>query len=409
MNTIQEAEHALLRYVPNQPLKSRYTLTTMRALLASLGDPQETLRVVHVAGTSGKTSTAYFIRGLCQAAGLRTGLTVSPHITSVTERVQINGAPLPDDTFVTYLREFLPLVTKTDLRPTYFELLVAFAFWVFAKERVDIAVVETGLGGLLDATNTVRRPDKLCVITDIGLDHTEILGETIAEIARQKAGIIQPGNQVVVQAQTPEVMTILRHVATHQRAQLHIAHPQAHPLLPPFQQRNWGIALVAYSLLKLPPLTPLQRDAVAALTPPGRLERYHIAGKTVLLDGAHNSQKLEALAHALQARGITRTAVLANFMEAPDTKITAALQTLTTFASHVIIPEFTVAQDFYNRQALPAANLAARLRALGVTCTPEPNVRRALAALLARPEQTVVITGSLYLVAALRPYLSHGA
>src|SRR5688572_622401 len=209
IHTLADAETALRAYIPSAPLKDRYTLDRMQALLAFLGDPQEKLRVVHIAGTSGKTSAAYFVRGLLQASGARTGLTISPHMVSLAERVQIAGAPVSDAAFVQYIHDFLPLVEKSGLQPSYFEIIIALAFWVFAHEDVDFAVIETGLGGLLDATNTVRRADKVCVITDIGLDHTDILGETIPEIAAQKAGIIQPGNIVVVQNQQSAALNVI--------------------------------------------------------------------------------------------------------------------------------------------------------------------------------------------------------
>lgn len=121
----------------------------MRQLMELLGNPQDSYAVIHVAGTSGKTSTAYFIRGLLQTAGKKTGLTVSPHIRSITERIQIDGRPISDELFVSYLNQLLEKVENSPLTPTYFELLVALAYLVFREEKVDYAVIETGLGGLL--------------------------------------------------------------------------------------------------------------------------------------------------------------------------------------------------------------------------------------------------------------------
>ena len=405
IHTVAEAEEALRTYIPRTPLKDHYTLDRMQAFLESLGDPQEKVRVVHIAGTSGKTSAAYFIRGLLQASGARTGLTVSPHMVSVTERLQIDGAPVSDAAFVKYVNDFLPLVEKSGLRPTYFEIIIALAFWVFAREGVDFAIIETGLGGLLDATNTVRRTDKMCVITDIGLDHTDILGETIPEIAAQKAGIIQPGNIAVVQNQPPEALDVITRIADEQHATLHIAHTAAGVQLPPFQQRNFGVALAAYTQLGRPAPTQKQIAAVALQTPPGRLEIYEIAGKTVILDGAHNAQKLQALREALQARGVAKTAVMVNMVAAPRSKIDAALHVLREFATDAIVPAFTIAQDFSNRYPISPADFAERATDVGIATHAEPDVAAALHALLARPETTVVITGSLYLVQAVRPLL----
>ncbi len=151
---------------------------------------------------------------MLETAGLTTGLTVSPFVRSITERVQVGGSPLPNDQFVTRLDEFLPIVEASESRPTFFELMVAFAFEVFHRRTVDYGVVETGLGGLLDATNVISRRDKLCVISDIGLDHNEVLGETVQEIAAQKAGILQRGNAVLIQGGQPDsVIEVLRDVS----------------------------------------------------------------------------------------------------------------------------------------------------------------------------------------------------
>lgn len=403
IKTIAEAEALLRTYIPAQR-PTHYTLGTMRALLAFLGDPQETLRIVHIAGTSGKTSTAYFVRALAQAGGARTGLAVSPHMESITERVQINGVPLTDAAFLTHFNRFVLLLQKSGLRPSYFEILIAFAFWVFAHEKVDLAIIETGLGGLLDATNTVRRDDKLCVITDIGLDHTEILGETLPKIAAQKAGIIQPGNMVIVLDQPPAALDVIKKIATHKKATLRVATPATHTL-PPFQRRNLGVALATYAALGLPALTPEQLRQAAAQTPPGRLEVYKIGKKTVIVDGAHNAQKLQALNQALSDRGITKTTVMCNMVAAPQAKIEAAITELLRFASRVIVPEFTIAQDFNGRSALPAADFSEQITRLGTPAQPIPNPADALTALLQSPEDTVVIAGSLYLAQTLRPLL----
>ena len=223
LDSIDSAVRALYEYIPQTAsMKQNYSLDRLRTFLSEIGNPQETRRVVHIAGTSGKTLTAYFIRALLQEAGQVTGLTVSPHVLSITERVQINGKPLPDDEFVGYLERFLEIVRASEVPLTYFEVLVAFAQWVFDERQVDYAVVETGLGGLLDGTNTVTRADKVCVITDMGLDHTEVLGDTIEAIARQKAGIIQPGNPVFLLEQDAAATAVVAEEARGRRASLRI-------------------------------------------------------------------------------------------------------------------------------------------------------------------------------------------
>jgi len=167
LTSIKDAEQLLLTYSPEKQAGETYTLGRMRLFMERLGNPQNDIPAVHIAGTSGKTSTAYYVRAMLEAHGKKTGLTTSPHITSVAERVQIGGKPLDDATFLSYLNEFLALIARwPDIRPTYFELLTAFAYWVFKQESVDYMVIEVGLGGLLDATNVIDT-EKVCVITPI--------------------------------------------------------------------------------------------------------------------------------------------------------------------------------------------------------------------------------------------------
>lgn len=410
LHTAEDISELFLSYSPVD-MKGKYQLDRMRQLMMILDNPQESFKTIHIAGTSGKTSTAYFIRGFLEAAGQKTGLTVSPHITTITERVQIAGAPLADVIFVDYAKRLLARIAKTDLQPTYFELLIALAYWTFAHEQVDYAVVETGLGGLLDGTNVIQRPDKVCVITDIGLDHTHILGDTLQAIARQKAGIIQPHNHVLVRAQTSEVMAVFRLVAQKQQATFQAVTDETAPnLLPDFQHRNWALAKAAYEYVKnrdgLSVLDASDERTVAEQTPPGRWEIYNYKDKAIILDGAHNPQKMQALAMSLAAADISSVAVLANFLAAPWDKVSPALAYLQPYAHHLIIPEFQVGQDSKGRHSLTAKDLAHYAgQQHFVSIEAQPDLATALAALLRRPEKTLLVTGSLYLVSAVRPIM----
>src|SRR5581483_7745687 len=160
-----------------------YTLDTINAVMELVGNPQDKVKVLHVAGTSGKTSTAYYLASLLKANGASVGLCVSPHLIEVNERVQIDLKPLPERDFCDGLGQFWDLATSTGLKPSYFEMLVAFPYWEFARRGLDYVVMEVGVGGLLDGTNVVHSENKVCIITDIGLDHTKLLGDTIPEIA----------------------------------------------------------------------------------------------------------------------------------------------------------------------------------------------------------------------------------
>jgi dihydrofolate synthase / folylpolyglutamate synthase len=411
LDSIDAAVKALYKHVPQTvSMKKNYNLDRMRQFLTQIGDPQDTRQIIHVTGTSGKTSTAYFIRALLQEAGQLTGLTISPHIVSVTERVQIDGRPLPDRDFLDFLEQFFGIVEDSEVPLTYFEVLVAFAYWVFAERGVDYAVVETGLGGLLDGTNTVTRADKLCVITDLGLDHTEVLGATIEEISWQKAGIIQPHNQVCLLEQDAAAVHVVVEHAKRQDAPVLLIRPDHDDLvaadLPLFQRRNWALAYAVYEYLTMRDgLQSLAEDCLkrAALAqPPGRFERYRLGGKTLILDGAHNPQKLAALRETLRASGVFSAAVLANFVTAPDHKLASALAELRPFAAHLIVPSFTVIQDLA-KQSPPAEEMAACAKRAGFDSVEVcDDLNNAFSALLGRPEQVLLVTGSLYLVSQVR-------
>lgn len=385
-----------------------YQLDRMRLVLGALDNPQEKVRAVHVAGTSGKTSTSYFMRALLEAGGQRTGLTVSPHIVAVNERVQIAGQPIEEEKFLSYFNRFLIILEQANLQPTYFESLVALAYWIFAQENLDYMVIETGFGGLLDGTNTIQRADKVCVITNIGLDHTHILGDTVEKIAFQKAGIIQPHNYALVRSQQESVMEVFREQARKQQATLHeVSSTEAPDFLPEFQYQNWAMAYATYEYLRerdgLPELTDDSLELAAHHTPPGRGEVYVIGEKTIILDGAHNPQKLEALIHSLQMQGFQSAAVLANIVEAPDTKLDGCIAEIRKFATHLIVPEFRVGQDIMNRHSFAAEYVMEH--ADGMSVEVAADIHQGLKTLLARPESTLLITGSLYLVSLLRPQI----
>lgn len=409
---IDQAVDYLLTYSPEKQTGETYTLGRMKEMMSRLGNPQNDIPAVHVAGTSGKTSTCYYIRALLQAHGVRTGLTASPHISSITERVQVNGEPLADDAFLRYLERFLDLIKPWgDLRPTYFELLTAFAFWVFKQEKVEWMVVEVGLGGLLDATNVISSPHKVCVITPIGLDHTQVLGSTLAEIAYQKAGIITPGSVVFVPEQHPEADSTIRQVAANQHAPLRAEATESEVTneSPAFQQRNFALArrVVEYIANKngYAPTVSADLPGLIAQSPPGRFELYEIAGKQVVLDGAHNPQKLAAFLEALHAKLDSPRVWVVGFISAPDTKIDECTAMISNETDSYIATQFSVGQDIKGRQSVGAIDIAARLRQAGTAVEVENDAETALLRALQMKQRTVVVTGSLYLVAVLRPKL----
>ncbi len=244
----------------------KFTLDHIRVLLRELGDPQQRFPSVLIAGTNGKGSTAATLASIAQAAGIRTGLYTSPHLVRVNERIRVNGAEIADDDFGRdFGRAFAAarqLISKGDLphTPSFFELLTATAFLHFAEHQIELAVLEVGLGGRLDATNVVE--PIVSVITDIGIDHTEFLGNTLAEIAREKAGILRPNGVLVTLSQHPEA-----NAAVGERAvALGVRGVDAARCLPP---RNFvGVPASGSN----PPLPSLSADSVKTLAAPNRNE-----------------------------------------------------------------------------------------------------------------------------------------
>ncbi len=416
ITTIAEANAALLPYVPlvAQLTGNDTTLERITPLMAHMGNPQNSTRVVHIAGTSGKTSTAYFVTALLGASGKKVGLTVSPHVDSVTERVQLNGQPLPDDKFCEYLSEYLSIVEATGIRPSYFELLYAFAFWVFQREQVDYAVIETGMGGLHDATNIVSRTDKLCIITDIGYDHMHILGHSIPEITSQKIGIVHDKNSVIMYHQSAEIMGVVESWVQKQQAELYATtESEAATLygadfpntLPEYQRRNWLLAYASYRFLEardaLPTLSADKLAQTQSLQVPGRMDIRQIGDNTLVMDGAHNGQKMFTfLASFRRLYPDVRPAVMIALKEGKEPADVAPL--LAPLTSRIIVTNFDTSQDLPARSIDPTVLSAIFEQAGAANVTAIADHHQAYQQLLAGPEEVVIVTGSFYLLSQIR-------
>ncbi|HEV2402577.1 MAG TPA: Mur ligase family protein [Candidatus Saccharimonadales bacterium] len=390
-----------------------YSLDRIRSLMAYLHNPQDSLRVLHIAGTSGKSSTAYFVAALLKASGAFTGLSVSPHIFEVNERLQLDLIPLAEHDFCSALGEFMDKVDKSCLQPSYFELLVALAYETFSARKVDYAVMEVGLGGLLDGTNVVTRQDKVCLITDIGLDHTRVLGKTIAQIARQKAGIIQPGNQVFMHRQAAEVMDVVHETCQAQAATLHIIDTDSitgmKTSIPDFQQRNLSLAAAAVSyVLHRDRDQQLTAEAIqtAAGTPiPGRMSIFMRGRQTIIVDGAHNEQKMGALVRSLQAAYPNQqiSALLA-VVNGPDERWQQTLDILLPHIDSAIVTSFYQETDDRIKSSADPDTVGDYLKAhtkIAVTVVPE--LGEAYQLLMEQPESVLLITGSLYFLHDILP------
>ena len=274
-------------------------LERMKRLLAALGDPQANLRCLHVAGTNGKGSVSAFAESILRAMGLRVGLYTSPHLVDLSERFRIDGvsASAADiEGSIQRVREATVGWGEGD-EPTFFELVTAMSFDLFARAGCEVVVLETGLGGRLDATNTA--PKIACAITPIALDHTEWLGETLGEIAREKAGILRPGIPAVIAPQEPEAAEALAASAQELGTPCEwITSPlKGMPLGLAGLHQRWNAAL-AQALVRASGFKPTPEDlgkGLGEVSWPGRFQRIAVEGADLVLDGAHNLHAAQQL------------------------------------------------------------------------------------------------------------------
>ncbi|HEV3086691.1 MAG TPA: folylpolyglutamate synthase/dihydrofolate synthase family protein [Candidatus Elarobacter sp.] len=328
--TFQSAQSYLLGLInENASRRMPNRLDRMHAFLEALGNPQDRYPTLHVAGTSGKGSTSTMLAAALQASGRRTGLHTKPHLTSVTERARVDGIAIPEDAFgdlVGELQEAAERVAYDHGRPTYYETLLALAFVWFARSEVDVAVIEAGVGGMLDGTNLLH--PQVAIITNVALDHTEILGETIEDIARDKAGIAKAGVPLVTGARDPSARAIIERACADAGApfvsvadtttiepssgerygqSFVVTTPEDRyeislPLLGDFQQENAATAIRALEQLPstLRPTREQIESGLSRAVIPGRME-FFPAHPGVVFDIAHNPDKAARLSHALAA------------------------------------------------------------------------------------------------------------
>ena len=379
----------------------------MQKLMASLGNPQNDLRVIHVAGTSGKTSTSYMITALLKEAGKTVALTVSPHVDTVRERAMINLASLAEKDWELELREFIVLMNKHDCVASYFEFYMAFAFWLAKKRKVDYMVVETGVGGRCDASNVIENPDKVAVLTDVGLDHTNILGNSLAEITAEKLGIVKSGNTLLLNRQTAEVMNEVERVMQARGGDLVVLNTRKDD----FWLRNFALARAVVDLV-------LRRDACALPTVdqierafrvqvPARAELLHYKGREVILDASHNPQKLQALADYLGRYGKKKRILVLSLAENKAETALASFRVMRKLADDVIITDFKEPKiGSTEKKALPLAEMKNYASAVGFSkIRVEPSAKKALDVACDLGFEQVVVTGSFYLLNQLRPCL----
>ena len=402
-----------------------------RALLRELGDPQLGIRGALVAGTNGKGSVLALVGAALRAAGIRAGETPKPHLVTYRERMQIGGRPIDPGAFARLATDALAAADRIPRRhgePTEFEILTAMLFRWFADEHVDLAVVEVGLGGRLDATHAWD--GGVAAITNVDLDHMDRLGSTIVAIAREKAAIIERGD-IAVTGATGDALGVVRRRAARLGVPLTVVEPASLigldrdglevelPRLGPtriglrcrHQAANVAVAdavldaLEAAGIADVPPAA--RREGYASVHWPGRLELIDVGGREVLLDGAHNPAGAATLATALDdlrphLQGGPLTLIAASMADKDVDGIVAALAGAMALDDATII---ATALDL--PRAMPAAELAARWRGHGQSrkVVVEPDAERALDRALAEADGPIVVAGSLYLVGAARARL----
>lgn len=356
-------------------------LDRMRVLLHALGNPHRRHPSIIVAGTNGKGSTSAMLASILTASGRRTAHYTSPHLVELRERWTVDGAMIDSDRLDATIVELQTAAEQTGITPTYFEALTLIAFVAFAHERCDVAVLEVGMGGRLDATNVVR--PIAAVITPIGMDHMEYLGTTLRAIAREKAGVIHRGALVLTSNDDPTVLEVIRkRAAKFGSAVIHVTGEHDAPLAGAFQRRNAALAVRTARELGIDDDT-IARGLVQTRWR-GRLERMTVSGKTIWIDGGHNPHAVARTAPFFEAEVARPRLLVFGIMNDKDVQAVAGM----------LFPLFdrVIATEPYPPRSAPATTFANAL--------PLPAPEDAFRAALDAPEQNVVITGSLYLAGA---------
>ena len=388
-----------------QMFGANFGLARAEKLAALAGNPQEKLRFFHVAGTNGKGSTCAMLESIYRAAGLRVGLFTSPHLVSFRERIQVNRQLISETDVARLaaelqesLKEFSP-----EQHPTMFEVVTVMALKFFAEQKCDLVIWETGLGGRLDATNIVT--PIASVITNIALDHTQWLGDTLEKIAAEKAGIIKSGVPVVTATTQPEVLAVIEKAALEKKSPLtRIAELSTFNLQPStsligeHQKQNAALALAAVEVLQkqIPVAEEKARAGLANVNWPGRLQLIKRGSQTFLLDGAHNVAGVEALRAALPGGAPTLVIGLLG-----DKDWRPMCEMLTPLAGKIFTVPVASARTA-DAHELAKTFHAANQRAEVSACK---NLSAALAA--SKHEPFIVITGSLYLIGEALELLGH--
>ncbi len=399
---------------------AKYGIDRMRLLGEKIGHPERRFPVIHVAGTNGKGSTCAMLEAIYRRNRYNTGLFTSPHLVFQGERIQVNREILDSDSIVKYTVELKSLADELaennpDDHPSFFEFMTAMAFMRFAEESVDIGIIETGLGGRLDATNIVR--PEISVITSLSLDHTELLGNDLPTIAREKAGIVKEGRPVVLGCMPEEAENTIRQIASERNAPLitireHFGHSMLdYPLTNlhgEYQRRNAATAqLTGQALQSSYPLDPGDSlNALQRVDWPGRWDMHAAGAKTVILDTTHNREGAELLAGNLEGlvvktgrKPIIMVGVLG------QERAQAIMPVIARYAGEIVLlkPLQPRAANFQMlREAIPDGFTGCVRSSKVKTLFPFPGYCSE-----GEDGETLVATGSLYLIGEIMEHLYH--
>ena len=399
-------------YIEETPkFTKKNSLDHTRECLARLGNPQNHFKVIHVAGTNGKGSTCAFLTSILREAGYSCGLFTSPHLVEINERFQINEVNIDNDTFLAAFEKVKALADELEAEgsyhPTYFEMLFLMGMVIFAQAGVDYVTLETGLGGRLDATTSIKDP-VACVITSISLDHMQYLGDTVAKIAGEKAGIIRPGVPVVSQSDDPNVQIILRSTALEKGCSFTDVsvltdHYRKYPLAMTgdFQLKN---AATAAEAVRAAGIEVTESDIASGLAKafhPGRFEIIR-ENPYVIIDGGHNPDAIKGMCRSFtefaRQKKIKRTLLIFGCMRDKDSR--RMVQLLTSDLRGVSYA--SVAIDY--ERAEDPETIAGYFADMGRSCTCYKCAEEAFKGAMASDFECILITGSIYLAGAMRGY-----
>jgi len=374
-------------------------LDSTQRLAAAVGDPQTRLRFIHVAGTNGKGSVCALLESVYRNAGLKVGLYTSPHLVRFGERIQVDRIPISDSDLARHVATLKAVVDRLGgPAPTFFEFTTVLALCHFAESFVDLVVWETGLGGRLDATNIVT--PLASVITNVSLDHMQVLGSTVAAIAAEKAGIIKPGVPVLTAAMDPDAEAILRFKARElDSPYLHLGPSEVAAfrldvgLLGPHQRVNGALAAATVRLLRvfLPVTDEALRDGLARAQWAGRMQVLQRGARRIILDGAHNRAGVEALREGLpEVCGSTRPTLIVGLLA--EKEVGPMLGQLVPLAGRILTVPVA------NPRTLGSEEIRAAVVAMGLGRPARAASSLADALRWAAADPVVLVTGSLYLI-----------